>query len=418
MAKAIVPLTVLKIAKAKPKEKDYSLFDGNGLYLLIKASGSKLWRFKYRINNTPKLISLGKYPDISLPEARKQHLAAREQVALGVDPAQLRKETKAQVQAAKEYNANTFEKIAREWHENKRPDWTEVYADKILKHLERDVFPIIGNRPIGEITTPEIANLLQKVAIRTLETAHRLKVTIEHAYRYAVIKGICPHNPASSLKGVLPSLKHKHMAAPTTPEKLAEILRATEGFTGSFVVKCALILTPMLFVRPGELRRMEWVEIDFDKALWSIPAAKMKMRKDHLVPLPRQAVETLKSLHPLTGIGEYVFCSLWSRNAPMSVNTINVSLRRLGFSGKEVVPHGFRATARTLLHEVLKFEPDVIEAQLAHAVPDRLGRAYNRTQFIEERTRMMQVWADYLDSLKVVIKKEQPTGCVQSPVGL
>jgi len=400
MARAVVPLTVLKIDKAKPKEKDYSLFDGNGLYLLVKASGSKLWRFKYRINNTPKLMSLGRYPDIPLPEARKQHQAAREQVALGIDPAQLRKEIKEQAQATEEYNTNTFEKIAREWHENKRPDWTEAHAIKLLRRLERDVFPYIGNRPLGEVTTPEIASLLQRIAIRTLETAHRLKIAINHTYQYAVIKGMCPHNPAASLKGVLPTLKHKHMPAPTTPEKLTEILRATENFTGTFAVKCALILTPMLFVRPGELRHMEWTEIDFDKALWSIPAAKMKMRNDHLVPLPRQAVEILKSLHPLTGIDKYVFCSLRARNVPMSENTINASLRRLGFSGDEVVAHGFRATARTLLHEVLKFEPDVIEAQLAHAVPDRLGRAYNRTQFIEERTRMMQVWADYLDSLR------------------
>jgi len=401
MPKRIAPLSEVKVRSAKQLEKPYKLYDGGGLYLLVTPSGGKLWHFKYRADGKEKKLTFGSYPDVSLTTARDKRDEARRLIASGIDPG----EAKKKQQELDEITRLTFSEIALEWHASKRSEWSESHAQKLLRRLELDVFPYIGNKPIAEIRTPELATILERVAIRTLETAHRLKIACDMVFRYAVLKGKCEQNPAASLLGLLPTVKPKHMAAPTDPKKVAELLKAIDGYSGAFVTKCALRLAPLLFARPGELRKAEWAEFSLDAAdgavpEWNIPGSKMKMKKPHLVPLSLQAVEILLQLRKVTGNGKYVFVGHRSPDRCMSENTVNQALRSMGFTGEEIVGHGFRAMARTMLHEILKFNPDAIEAQLAHAVPDRLGAAYNRTQHIEERKEMMQAWADYLDTLK------------------
>lgn len=402
MSKRIVPLTELAISKTKKAPKEYKLFDGGGLFLLITPSGSKLWHLKYRFAGKEKKLALGAYPTITLAEARQRREDAKKQIANGIDPSDARKQQKLQVEAQAEHDANTFEKVAREWHAHKRPEWSDNHAERLLVRLEQDVFPWIGSKPITDIKTPELVQLLQRIATRTIETAYRVKMALGMVCQYAVLKGLTDTNPAASLRGVLPARRHKHMAAPTDPKDVAELMRAIDSFQGTFVVKCALQLSPMLFARPGEIRKMLWADVNLETAEWKYFVTKVKL--NHLVPLSKQAIEILNSLKPLTMNSKYVFPSIRSPLVPMSENTVNASLRRLGFTGDEIVAHGFRAMARTLLHETLGFSPDAIEAQLSHAVPDRLGRAYNRTQFIEERRRMMQAWANYLDGLKAGAK--------------
>lgn len=390
-------LSEISFRNKKSGTRDCKLFDGDGLFMLVTAKGGKYWRFKYRFDGKEKLLALGTYPERSLVDARQDRDTARKQVAAGIDPGEARKRDKTN----RENNAaTTFKAVTLEWHTQKKVEWSENHAGRLLRRLELDVFPFIGDKPISEIRTPELVTILERVSTRTLETAHRLKIACDMVFRYAVVKGKCEHNPAASLKGVLPTVKPKHMAAPTEPKAVTELLRAIDGFTGSYVVKCALQLAPMLFVRPGELRAAEWTEFDLDAAEWNIPGHKMKMKQPHLVPLPVQAVAILAELRKLTGSSKYVFPCHRTPLRCMSENTVNASLRRLGFDKEEITGHGFRAMARTMLHEILQFTPDAIEAQLAHIVPDRLGRAYNRTKHLAERKKMMQHWADYLDGLK------------------
>lgn len=407
MPKRIMPLSEVRVKTSKPKAKEYKLSDGGGLYLLVTPSGGKLWRLKYRFGGKEKLLTLKTYPEISLSDARKFREDARQLLAKNVDPGVVKKTQKAQDQLRTQIELNTFEKVAREWHKHKKPEWSDNHANRLITRLEQDIFPFIGNRPIVEIDTPEIVNVLQRVAKRTLETAHRLKIAFHGVFRHALVTGLIKHNPASDLRGVLPTVKAKNMSAPTDPKIVAELVKAIDSFSGSPITKCALQLAPLLFVRPGELRSMEWVELDIDTPegimpQWNIPESKMKMKQPHLVPLSTQAVKLLKELRELTGHGKYVFPCLLSPLRCMSENTVNVSLRRMGFDKDEISGHGFRAMARTMIHEILHFSPDAIEAQLAHAVPDRLGRAYNRTQHISERKKMMQAWADYLDGIKLL----------------
>ncbi len=390
-------LTDTQVRNAKARDKDYKLSDGDGLYLLVTTKGHKYWRFKYRFDGKEKLLALGTYPERSLLNARHDRDVARKQVAAGIDPNSARKAAKAE---RAEHAANTFKAVALEWHDKKKSDWSENHAGRLLHRLELDIFPFIGDKPITEIKTPEMVETLERVAKRTLETAHRLKIACNMVFRYAMVKGKCDSNPVDAMKGVLPTVKNKHMAAPTDPKAVTELLRAIDDFSGSFIVKCAMKLAPILFVRPGELRHAEWSEIDLDAAQWNIPAHKMKMKQAHLVPLPRQAIDILKELKLLTGHSKYVFPCHRTPLRPMSENAVNAGLRRLGFGKDEITGHGFRAMARTMLHEILQFTPDAIEAQLAHAVPDRLGNAYNRTRHLAERKHMMQTWADYLDGLK------------------
>ena len=396
-----MPLSELKIRNAKPKEKFYKLSDSDGLYLHVTEKGGKLWRFRYRFEGKEKLLALGSYPEISLLDARQKRDEARRQLAHGIDPGAIRK---AQKQAKVE-DTETAEVIAREWHEKFKSTWTEGHADKLLRCLERDVFPWIGTRPIKEIKAPELLTVLRRVESRgVLEGAHRVRGICNMIFRYAISTGRAERNPAQDLIGSLPPAKEKHLAAITEPKEVRELLLAIDGYVGSYVVKLALQLSPLVFVRPGELRHMEWKEVDFENALWSIPAEKMKMREPHLVPLSKQAIKILEELQKLTGTSQYAFPSGRTYDRPMSNNAILAALRRMGYTKDEMTPHGFRAMARTIIDEVLQIRPDFIEAQLAHRVSDPLGRSYNRTQHLNERRKMMQTWADYLDGLKVGAK--------------
>jgi integrase len=390
-------LSDTKIRNVRASGKQVKLFDGGGLFLLVTPKGGKLWRFKYRFGGKEKLLSLGAYPEISLAKARNRREELRKQVAQGADPGAVRK---AQRQAKTE-ETDTFEVIAREWHSKFTPTWTTGHAMTIMSRLERDLFPWVGARPIKEIKAPELLAVLRRVESRgALESAHRIRTIAGQVFRYAVATGRAERDPSADLKGALPQPRERHHAAVTDSKEVAPLLRALEGYQGHFVVKCALILAPMLFVRPGELRHAEWAEIDLDEAVWNIPAHKMKMKQAHIVPLCRQAVETLTQLKELTGASRYVFPSGRSFARPMSNNAVNAALRRMGYDKDTMTAHGFRATARTILDEVLHVRPDYIEHQLAHAVRDPNGRAYNRTAHLEERRKMMQLWADYLDGLK------------------
>lgn len=412
MPKRIVPLSDMLVNKAKPKDKPYKLTDGDGLFLLATPTGGKLWRFKYRFEGKEKLLSFGSYPALSLADARQRREEARKLLANGVDPGEMKKSLK---QAKIALEENSFEIVAREWHTKFSRQWTPGHADTIMSRLERDVFPWLGNRNAGEIRPPELLAVLRRVESRgALETAHRIKTVCGQVFRYAVATGRAERDPSQDLKGALPSATKKHMAAFTDPKDIASLLRAIDVYKGSFVVRSALQLAQLLFLRPGELRKTEWAEINFETGEINIPVERMKLLlkvkreqkgKFHLVPLSRQAINILTELKALTGASRYVFPCHRSFARPMSNNAVNAALRRMGFdTQEEMTGHGFRATARTVLDEVLYVRPDIIECQLAHAVKDPNGRAYNRTAHLAERQKMMQLWADYLDGLKAGAK--------------
>lgn len=407
MPKRIPPLSDIQIKTAKPKDSEYKLSDGFGLHLLVTPTGGKLWRMQYRFEGKQRLLSFGAYPAITLADARTRRDDAKRLLANGVDPGEIKKAQKA---TQGEQDPNTFEVIAREWHSKFAHTWVPSHAQHKLERLEKNVFPWLGKRPIREITAPEVLEVLRRMEERNiLDTAHRVRFECGAIFRYAIATGRTDRDPAADLKGALPPVKNGHFAAPTDPKTVAQVLRAIDGFQGSYVVKCALQLAPLLFVRPGELRHMEWTEIDFDMLdgsapEWNIPGNKMKMKSPHVVPLCRQAVEILNSLKPLTGHSKYVLPCHRTPLRPMSENAVNAGLRRMGFAKEEITGHGFRAMARTILDEVLQIRPDYIEHQLAHAVKDPNGRAYNRTTHLAERKKMMQLWADYLDGLKTGAK--------------
>lgn len=398
-------LTDIQVKSAKPKEKDYKLTDGEGLFLLVASTGGKRWRFKYRFGGKEKLLALGIYPDVSLLEARVKRHEARNQLAHGIDPGGERKALKQAIQERQEIVENSFEIVAREWHGKFSVNWSPGHADTTIQRLERDVFPWLGAKPVSEVRPVDLLAILRRIEGRgALETAHRVRTICGQVLRYAVATGRAERDSAADLRGALPPVREKHHAAFTDPKEVAELLRAIEGFKGTFHVKCALKLAPMLFVRPGELRQMEWAEIDFEVEQWNLPSEKMKMKQAHIVPLCKQAMAILKELQPLTGYGRYVFPCHRSPLRPMTNNAINAALRRMGYTSDEMTGHGFRAMARTILDEVLQVRPDFIEHQLAHAVKDPNGRAYNRTAHLAERKKMMQLWADYLDGLKTMAK--------------
>lgn len=407
MPKRIKPLTDTKVRTAKPQEKEYKLFDGGGLFLLITHSGGKLWHFKYRFEGKEKKLAFGAYPEISLLDARQRRDDARRLLANNVDPGAIRK---AQKQAKIE-STETFEVIAREWHARFKPTWKESHSERIIGMLERDVFPLLGQTPMSEIKAPELLAVLRRIETRgTFELAHRIRAICGQVFRYAVATGRAERDPATDLRGALTPVQTVNRAAITDPAKAGQLLRAIDAYQGSFVVQCALKFAPLTFVRPGELRHAEWSEINLENAEWNIAASKMKMKEPHLVPLSKQAIEILTELKKLTGSGLYVSPGRTAAR-PMSENAILVALRTMGYAKDEMSGHGFRAMARTILDEVLQIRPDLIEHQLAHAVRDPLGRAYNRTQHLSERRRMMQTWADYLNGLKVgakVIPFKQP----------
>jgi integrase len=390
-------LTDTAIRTAKPGEKPRKLADEKGLYLLLNSNGSRWWRFDYRFESKRKTLSMGVYPDVSLKDARDKRDEARKLLAQGVDPAEHRKAAQA---ARVDCLANSFEVIAREWFTKHMADKADSHKSKVLARLENDVFPWIGNRPIADIKAPELLSVVRRTESRgAIDTAHRILQNCGQIFRYAVATGRAERDPSQDLKGALPPVRQVNFASITEPAKVGELLRAIDGFKGTFHVKCALQLAPLLFVRPGELRRAKWADFDLDKATWRYHVT--KTRTEHLVPLPSQAVEILRELHALTGRGQFVFPNGRDPQQCMSDAAINAALRRMGYDTKtEITGHGFRAMARTILHEHLGFEPAIIEHQLAHRVPDTLGTAYNRTKFLPQRTAMMQTWADYLEKLK------------------
>lgn len=390
-----MPLSDTAIRKAKPADKTQRLFDGGGLYLEITPAGGKLWRQKYRFGGKEKRLAHGTYPEVSLAEARDRRDNARRLLAAGTDPGEHRK---AEKQAGEDRAANSFEAVAREWFGKFAPNWAASHAGKIMGRLENDLFPWIGSRPVAEIKAPELLRCLRRIESRgALETAHRVLQNAGQVFRYAIATGRADRDPSTDLRGALAPWKPQHYPAPTDPKAVGELLRAIDGYTGGNVVKAMLRLAPLVFVRPGELRQAEWAEIDLEAAEWNIPAHKMKMREPHMVPLSRQAIEILTDLQPLTGNRAHVFPGGHDPRKPMSEAALNAALRRMGYDKTTMTAHGFRAIARTLLDEELGFRPDYIEHQLAHAVRDPNGRAYNRTAHLAARRKMMQVWADYLD---------------------
>jgi integrase len=396
-------LTAAKIAHIPPKEKPYKVKDDHGLYLLVTPSRGRLWRYRYRFASKVKDLAIGTFPDVSLAEARDKRDVAREQLKNGLDPAEVKRAQKTIVaQAADGQSAETFEAIAREWHEKFSVNKAESTAETTIRRLEKNVFPWMGARPIAQIDSPELLAVLRRIESRgVIESARRIKIICGQVFRYAVATGRAKHDPSVSLNGALATPKSKHMASITDPKEIPFLLRAIDSYQGSFIVKCALQFQALTFVRPGELRNAEWSEFDLDAGIWSIPAEKMKMKQPHIVPLSRQSVEILKELRPLTSTrGKYVFPSHRSATRPMSENTVNAALRRMDIEKDKMCGHGFRAMARTILDEVLQVRPEFIEHQLAHAVKDPNGRAYNRTAYLDERKKMMQLWANYLDGLK------------------
>ena len=397
-------LTAAFVKQAKPRDKAFSLVDGVGLYLLVKQAG-KYWRYNYRYCGKQKTLSLGVYPDISLAEARKRHQTAREELTNGIDPSEIRKVQKITKSLA---NKDDFESVAREWFNQKLLDKSDSHKVRTTRILEKDLFPSIGGRPISRITAPELLAVLRKIEARTVDIAHRAKQVASAVFRYAVTTGRAEGDPSRDLAGALKVTSKTHHAAITDPEELGRLLLAMDGYQGSLVVTTALQLSALLFQRPGEIRHMEWLEINWGKNLWEIPASKMKMKVDHLVPLSRQARELLTQIHKLTGRGKYVFPSARGVTRPLSENGVRTALRSLEFDNDTMTPHGFRATARTILDEELKCRVDYIEHQLAHAVRDANGRAYNRTTHLDGRREMMQQWADYLDDLRNSNQKVLP----------
>lgn len=399
-------LTDTKIRAATPGDKTRRLFDGGGLYLELSPSGGKWWRLKFRHSGKEKRLSLGTYPLISLRDARERAAEQRKLLSDGVDPAAARKAEKLCRTVAA---SSSFEAVAREWHLTKHtPAVSAGQAQRVMRRLERDIFPWLGSLAPRDITAPMVLHTLRRVESRgAIETAHRERQAIGQIFRFAVATGRAERDPTTDLHGALRPCQTTHYPALTEPDRVGELLRAMDGYEGTFPVRCALQLAALTFVRPGELRAATWAEVDIEVSLWRIPAARMKgtkkakaSRVDHLVPLSTQAVAILTELRGVTGHRPHVFPSVRGDNRVMSNATLGAALRRLGFSKEEMSAHGFRAMARTMLVERLGADEAVVEAQLAHRVKDALGRAYNRTQFVEQRRQMMQKWADYLDVLR------------------
>jgi integrase len=388
-------LTDQAIRSAKPGEKPYRITDGRGLFLLIKPNGGKLWRYNYRFNGLQKTLALGVYPDTSAKLARQKLDDARQLLAKGVDPSGRRQAEKIAV-------ANTFESVAREWLTVQEKKLAATTYAKAVWALETLIFPFIGNRPINEIKAADVLKVVRRIEDRGLhETAHRARQRCSQVFRFGIVTERCEHDITADLRGALAPVTATHHASVTEPEKIGQLLRDIESYRGNTVTWYALRLAAHMFVRPGELRHAEWSEFDLEgkEPCWRIPAHKMKMREPHIVPLSRQVTAWLKELHGLTGKGTLVFPSLLSTQRPISENTVNMALRRMGYDNETMTGHGFRSMASTSLNEQ-GWHPDVIELQLAHAERNKVRSAYNRAQRLPERRAMMQHWSDYLDELR------------------
>ncbi|MDR3478576.1 MAG: integrase arm-type DNA-binding domain-containing protein [Gammaproteobacteria bacterium] len=389
-------LTDIKVRSLKGRDRQYKVADGRGLFLVITPTGSKYWRFRYRIADREKSLAIGIYPDISLADARDKAHEARKLLANDKDPGAEKQSKKRAIKLAAQ---NTFEMVAREWYQKNSAQWVDSHGDRIIRRLEKDVFPWIGKRPITEISAPEILSVLQRIENRgAIETAHRTHQNFGQIFRYAIAAGYAENDPSPHLRGALKPVQQRHHASITDPKAIGDLLRAINSYEGFFVTKCALRLAPLFFVRPGELRKAEWSEFDLENAEWRIPASKMKMRSIHIVPICTQAITILRELHVLTGEGKYVFPGVRTPKRPMSENTVTGALRRLGYTSDEMTGHGFRSMACTILNEQ-GWNRDAIERQLAHAERNNIRAAYNYAEYLPERRKMMQEWANYLDSL-------------------
>ncbi len=387
-------LKEIHIRNIKPKSKLYRLFDGGGLYLEVSPNGGKYWRYKYRFAGKEKRLALGVYPDVGLSDARELHAAARKALARGNDPGAVKKEAKRQILLK---SGNTFEAVAREWHQNRLDKWTPIHAAKLLKRLEADIFPKIGSRPIADITASELLEAIRKVENRgALDLAHRILQSCGQVFAYALVTQRVERNPATDLRGALKPVQkqnHSYLKANDLPEFLSKL----DHYDGHPQTRLALKFLLLTFVRTGELRGAKWEEINFKENAWRIPAERMKMRDPHIVPLSKQAAAVLHELKPLTGHYDYVFPNQHKPSGCMSENTVLYALYRMGYHSK-ATGHGFRSTASTILNEH-GFPPDVIERQLAHSERDQVRAAYNHAQYLPERRKMMQWWADYLDGV-------------------
>ena len=392
-------LTAKQVKQAKYDPKKPKLTDGGGLYLLIKPTEAKYWRYDYRYAAKRRTLALGVYPEVSLKKSREDHQEARRKLAQGIDPGAVRKVEKLSRNIAA---AESFAALAAEWVEVRLADKAAATKKRNQSILANYLTPWLGSRPISDITSQELLAALKRAEnTGTLDSAHRARQIAGQVFRYAVVTGRAEHDPSGALKGALKKRDTAHHAAITDPKELGRLLLAMDGFEGTPVVKAALRLSPLLFQRPGEIRAMEWSEINWEAEQWEIPASKMKMRQPHIVPLSGQALALLRDLQPFTEHrGIYVFPGARGASRCLSDNAVRVALRTLGYGKEQMTPHGFRATARTILDEVLGYRVDYIEHQLAHAVKDVNRRAYNRTSHLPERQKMMQGWADYLDNLK------------------
>ena len=382
-----------RVRNAKSREKTFKLYDERGLFLLVTPTGGRLWRFKYSIHDREKQLALGAYPDVTLKRAREKRDAARELVADGVDPSVQRRAERAAL-------AQSFEGVAKEWLELQRKSLAPETISILSARLDSGLYPYIGSRPVAAITALEVLNALRRIEARGRhETAHRVRALAGRVFRYAVATGRAQHDVVADLRDALAPVKSKNFASVTDPLRVGELMRAIHGYGGHPVTALALKLAPLVFVRPGELRGAEWSEFDLVNAEWRIPAERMKMGDAHIVPLARQALAILRELEPFARGGRYLFPSLRTRERPMSDNTINAALRRLGYTSEEQTGHGFRSMASTLLNEQ-GYPPDVIELQLAHTERNKVRAAYNKAQRLPERRKMMQAWAEYLDGLR------------------
>jgi integrase len=393
-----MPLTDTTIRKAKPKAKPYKLSDSGGLFLLVQSSGSKWWRYKYRFGGKEKLLALGSYPETSLMEARERHLQARKLLAAGNDPSEAKRAAKRLVSIKAE---NNFESIAREWHEQNSNQWSKIYADDVTKRLENHIFPKLGHRPLADITTTEILDVLRVIEKSgALDMAQRMMQTCGQVFRYAITTGRVDRNPVTDLRGALKTPVRKHHSY-LKADELPEYLQKLESYDGSVETKLALKFLLLTFVRTVELRGAEWPEIDFKKADWRIPAERMKMKDLHIVPLSKQAIAVLEELKRHTGNRKHLFPNQHNPVSFMSENTILFALYRMGYHSK-ATGHGFRATASTILNEH-GFHSDVIERQLAHIERNKVRAAYNHAEYLPERRKMMQWWANYIDEMAATI---------------
>lgn len=393
-------LTNIACRNAKPRTdgKNLRLADECGMYLEITPSGSKYWRMKYRFQGKEKRLALGVYPAVTLKTARTKRDEARRVLSEGIDPGQLRKVAREE---CRNEGKDLFEFVAREWFAKFQPTWAASHSVTVLRRMERDLFPWLGQCRVSEIDAPMLLQTLRRVEERgAIETAHRILQISGQVFRYAIATGRATRNLAADLKGALTPTVSTSFATLTDGRQIGRLLRAIDGYQGTLATRCALQLAPLVFVRPGELRKAEWYEIETERALWRIPAARMKMRVEHWVPLSRQALQVLDVLRPLTGSGRFVFPGALSVQRPMSENTVNAALRRLGYSGKDMTGHGFRHMACTLLNEQ-GWNSDAIERQLAHTEGNSVRATYNKARYLQERTAMMQAWADHLDQLRL-----------------